>query len=286
MAVLCLTATMVMITFIYMKRRLFQELEENRKVLVFGHRGYSEKFPENTMVSFLECAKDPRVDGIELDVHVCKSGEVVVAHDFSLKRTAGLDREITDLTYEELQGIDVGSFKDPSFSDCRVPLLEEVFKTFGSRFYYDIELKVKANKVNIELSRKVYDLIVRYGLEERVMVSSFNPFALRLFRTTSSSFLETADIFTKDPVIPKILWRGKGRLVSLSSYLKPGLETLDDDLMKKYSKVPIIAWTVNEKEDVQRLLKYNEGERMRVFGMIGNDPAKIFEEIKRCRESN
>ncbi|MCF0262600.1 MAG: hypothetical protein HUK23_06785, partial [Sphaerochaetaceae bacterium] len=117
------------------------------KVLVFGHRGFSDKFPENTMMSFAACADNPAIDGVELDVHLCKSGEVVVAHDFSLKRTAGLDINIEDLTWDELKEIDVGSFKGSGcggldFSGARVPLLEDLFRTFGDRFIYDIELKV------------------------------------------------------------------------------------------------------------------------------------------------
>ena len=124
---------------------LFSQLEAERKVLVFGHRGFSQEYPENTMISFSKCAENPLIDAVELDVHLCKSGEVVVAHDFSLKRTAGVDREIEDLTLEELKGIDVGFFKGPEFKDARLPLLSELFSAFGTRFYYDIELKVKAD---------------------------------------------------------------------------------------------------------------------------------------------
>ena len=82
---------------------LFSQLEAERKVLVFGHRGFSQEYPENTMLSFSKCAENPLVDAVELDVHLCKTGEVVVAHDFSLKRTAGIDSEIEDLTLEQLK---------------------------------------------------------------------------------------------------------------------------------------------------------------------------------------
>ena len=119
--------------------RFFHELERDRKVLVFGHRGFSQDYPENTMISFRNCAVNPLIDGVELDVHMCRSGEIVVAHDFSLKRTAGLDTEIEDLSFDELRDIDVGSFKGKCFSDARVPLLRDLFSEFGDRFYYDIE---------------------------------------------------------------------------------------------------------------------------------------------------
>ena len=87
------------------ENRLFSQLEAKRKVLVFGHRGFSQDYPENTMISFSKAAENPLVDAVELDVHLCKTGEVVISHDFSLKRTAGIDREIEDLTLEELTTI-------------------------------------------------------------------------------------------------------------------------------------------------------------------------------------
>ncbi|MCQ2412978.1 MAG: glycerophosphodiester phosphodiesterase [Sphaerochaetaceae bacterium] len=257
--------------------RLFTELQENGKVLVFGHRGLSEYYPENTMLSFSKCAENPLNDGIELDVHICKSGEIVVAHDFSLKRTAGIDREIESFTYQELQAIDVGSFKGEGFADCRVPLLADLFHTFGKRFLYDVELKVKAGQVNRELSQKVYELIRDFGLQDNVMVSSFNPVALRAFRKVSGATMDTADIFTISPTIPKVLQKGAGRFVSHATYQKPGLEVIDDIYIKEHGKLPIITWTVNKKEDVKRLLKYNENGPMKVFGMIGNDPNMISE---------
>ena len=179
--------------------RLFSQLEAERKVLVFGHRGFSQDYPENTMISFSKAAENPLVDAVELDVHLCKTGEVVISHDFSLKRTAGIDREIEDLTLEELKGIDVGSFKGSEFRDARVPLLRELFSTFGTRFYYDIELKVKAWDINRELSRKVIALIDEFGLRERVFVSSFNPLALRV-----TSFGQSTDAAMLDTVMKRI----------------------------------------------------------------------------------
>lgn len=258
-----------------MKSGFFEQLASQRKVLVFGHRGFSQDYPENTMVSFSRCAENPLIDAVELDVHLCSSGEVVVAHDFSLKRTAGLDREIEDLTFDELKSVDVGSFKGPQFSDQRVPLLSELFSSFGSRFYYDIELKVKAGKVNRELSRKVLGLIDDYGLRSRVLVSSFNPFALRAFNSVSRSAFPSADIFEHSENIPKPLWDGAGHIISRATYQKPGFRQVDASYLRRHGSLPIITWTVNERSEAERLLSLNsdpEDGKMKVFGLIGNDP--------------
>ena len=254
----------------------FSDLESKRKVLVFGHRGMSEFYPENTMISFSHCASNPKIDAVELDVHVCRSGEVVVAHDFSLKRTAGLDIEIEDLTFDEIKGIDVGSFKGSQFSDARIPLLSELFSSFGDRFIYDVELKVKAGRINTELSRKVVDIIKQYSLEDRVLVSSFNPVALRAFRRTCRGYahgleMPIADIFDRSANVPKPLRNGAGHLISGSTYLKPSVEQLDKDFLLSHARLPIMTWTVNTASEARRIMALNS-DKMRVFGLIGNDP--------------
>ena len=261
--------------------KFFSDLAARRKVLVFGHRGMSQHYPENTMLSFSRCAESPLIDGVELDVHLCRSGEVVVAHDFSLKRTAGIDHEIESFTLDELNSIDVGSFKGEGFSDCRVPLLRELFSSFGDRFVYDVELKVKAGQVNPELCRKTLDIIREFHLEDRVVVSSFNPFALRAFRGISHREgvrLPMADIFAHSKDIPKILWDGAGHVASGSTYQKPSCEQIDAAYMKRHGRLPIITWTVNTAEEARRLLSFNRDE-MKVFGLIGNDPEMLSEVV-------
>ena len=58
--------------------------------LNFAHRGFSGQFPENTMLAF-EKAVEAGADGIELDVQFSKDGELVIMHDETLNRTAGVD---------------------------------------------------------------------------------------------------------------------------------------------------------------------------------------------------
>ena len=262
---------------------LFRDLEKRKKVLVFGHRGFSQDYPENTMISFSQCAGNPLIDGVELDVHMCRSGEVVVAHDFSLRRTAGLDCEIEDLTLDELKGIDVGSFKDPKFSDARIPLLSELFSEFGDRFLYDIELKVKAGHINRVLSGKVIDIISDFRLWSNVLVSSFNPLALGAFRRGCrlkrlTDLPPMADIFAHSSDIPRILWNGAGHLASSSSYQKPESKQVDSAYLRSHGRLPVITWTVNTDAEARRLLELNRPQ-MKIFGLIGNDPHMLAQTV-------
>lgn len=244
---------------------MIHTLLDNNRFYIFGHRGSSELFPENTMSAFSDSASDSRVDGIELDVQLTLDGKVVIAHDESLKRTAGIEGLVTGMTWEDLRRIDVGSFKDPKFSSERIPLLEDLFTTFGTRFIYDIELKVKAGGAYKKLCLAVWALIQKYNLEENVMVSSFHPMALRRFNRASWYSVPSGDIFEK--------YSGLYHFISGADYLKPELSRFDAGLLKK-TGLPAVVWTVNTAEDAVRMAN-TEGVR----GLIGNNPHLLADAI-------
>ena len=65
---------------------------------VFAHRGYSGEYPENTMLAFHK-AVEAGADGIELDVHLTRDGELIVFHDDSVERTTDGIGEIRNLSF-------------------------------------------------------------------------------------------------------------------------------------------------------------------------------------------
>ena len=66
----------------------------------FAHRGFSGKYPENTMLAFQK-AIEVGADGIELDVQLTKDGELVIIHDETIDRTTDGKGYVIDYTYEE-----------------------------------------------------------------------------------------------------------------------------------------------------------------------------------------
>ncbi len=100
--------------------------------LKIGHRGAPVQLPENTISGFHR-AVALGVDGIELDVHLCKSGEAVVIHDDTVDRTTDGRGRVADMTLSELRGLRVNG------TEC-VPTLAEVFEALGDIRYY-IEIK-------------------------------------------------------------------------------------------------------------------------------------------------
>ena len=75
-----------------------------------AHRGYSGKYPENTMLAFEEAAQTG-ADGIELDVQLTKDGQVVVIHDERIDRTTDGTGFVKDYTYEELKKFNASKVK-------------------------------------------------------------------------------------------------------------------------------------------------------------------------------
>jgi len=105
----------------------------NTFMLTIGHRGAAGLEPENTLRSF-QRAIDLGCDMVELDVHVCKTGEVVVIHDATVDRTTNGHGRVADMTLAELQKLDAGKGE-------RIPTLEEVFRLVDKKVYINVELK-------------------------------------------------------------------------------------------------------------------------------------------------
>lgn len=101
--------------------------------LIVGHRGASGYEPENTLLSF-ERAIAMGVDMIELDVYVCKTGQLVVMHDDTINRTTNGKGKVMELTWDTLKKYDAGKGE-------HIPLLSQVFDLVNKRIIINIELK-------------------------------------------------------------------------------------------------------------------------------------------------
>ncbi len=96
-----------------------------RKMVVNGHRGFPEKTPENTLISF-EKAIDLGVDAIEYDLHLTRDGKIVVTHDDEISRCSNGRGIVEEMTLDELRKLDFGGWKGPEFTGEKIPLFSEV----------------------------------------------------------------------------------------------------------------------------------------------------------------
>lgn len=139
----------------------------------FGHRGFSGKYPENTMLAF-EKAIEAGADGMEFDVQLTKDGEMVIIHDETIDRTSNGKGRVCDYTYEELLEFDFSYKFKNQFKNVKIPLLKEYFELVkDTNLISNIELKNSVYDYE-GIEQKVYDLIMKYNLNNKVIISSFN----------------------------------------------------------------------------------------------------------------
>lgn len=218
---------------------------------IFAHRGYSGKYPENTMIAFkkaLECG----VDGIELDVQLTKDGEVVIIHDETIDRTTTGKGFVVDYTYEELEKFDASfKFKDLGFN--KIPTLREYFQLVKD---YDIvtnvELKTGINEY-LGIEEKVWELIKEYNLEEKVIISSFNHFSVMRMKKIAPQL--KYGFLSEDWIIDA----GKYTHSHGVQCYHPRFNNLVPNVIKELKKynLEINTWTVNLEEDMRYLYSNN-----------------------------
>lgn len=155
--------------------------------LIFAHRGASGIAPENTLEAF-DLAARMGADGVELDVHICRSGELVVAHDETVDRVSDGTGMIRDLSLAELKSFRFNR-THPEYTDARLPLLSEVFDL----------LRPTGLSVNIELKNSIVDYP---DLERRILEQASREFDLH--RILFSSFNHRSMLRMKqlDPSVP------------------------------------------------------------------------------------
>jgi len=133
----------------------------------YAHRGFHDKeagIPENSLPAFRRAVENAY--GAELDVHLTRDGRLAVIHDASLKRTAGADVLVEDLTAEELARYRLEGTEE------KIPFLEDVLAIFAGRTPLVVE--IKAERGNHEaLTKAACEMLDRFPV--RYCVESFDP---------------------------------------------------------------------------------------------------------------
>lgn len=109
------------------------------QVEIIAHRGASGDAPENTMAAFRLGWEHG--DANELDIHLTQDGQIVVLHDATTRRTAGLDKPVAQQTLAELRALDAGSWKGAAWAGEKIPTLKEVLDALPEKKRLYIEVK-------------------------------------------------------------------------------------------------------------------------------------------------
>ena len=223
-------------------------IEYIRTMEVTAHRGASVKYPENTMSAF-KGAKELNRDWIELDVQQTKDKKLVVLHDSNLKRTTGVNKNTWELTYDEIEKLDAGSFFSEKFKGEKIPSLEEVIKfAKDNNIKLNIELKPTGKEVDFESS--VVQLINKYDFSNNCVVTS------QVYEV-----LENIKKYSKDIETVYVMSLAYGDIVSLKDADNFSIEasSVTKTLVNKVHKEgkQLYAWTVNTKESITNMINLN-----------------------------
>lgn len=233
---------------------------------VIAHRGWSGKYPENTMLAFRK-AVEAGCDGIELDVHLSKDGEVMIIHDEALKRTSGMNGAVSEWTRSELEKISAGKTFNDDYGFTPIPSLEEYLEYVSKTgVITNIELKT-APCYYPGIERKTLDLVRKFGYEDRVIFSSFN--WLSVFEMKKLAPELPGGFLLENLSIQNISMQIK----SLGfEYYHPCIRYVSDELVRecKANKVGLNVWTVNDAEDIKKCIAWD------IEGLITNHPDIAF----------
>lgn len=113
---------------------------------IIAHRGASYNAPENTLLA-IELAWKQGIQRVEVDIQKTKDHHLVVFHDDSLSRLCNVDRQISEVTLQELKRYDVGSWKGSQFKGEKIPTLQEVLQTIPD--HHTLVIEVKSDLVSV-----------------------------------------------------------------------------------------------------------------------------------------
>lgn len=220
----------------------------------YAHRGYHDKphIPENSMAAFHRAIENGF--GAELDVHLLKDGHLAVIHDANLKRTAGADVLVEDLTSEELKAYRLEG------TDERIPLLDEVLALFEGKTPLVVELKPERGN-HAELAAATCALLDRYRVD--YCIESFDPRCLIWLRKNrpeiirgqlSSQFLRHGETAGHGKLTMWLLGNLMTNIAVQPDFIAYQFQDRKNPALawcRKFYKVQEIDWTIRTKEEMQ-----------------------------------
>ena len=236
---------------------------------IFAHRGFSGKYPENTMIAF-EKAIEIGVDGIELDVHLTKDNELVIIHDEDVKRTTNGEGLVKDMTLEELKKLDASAKFVGQYGINPIPTLREYFELVkDTNIITNIELKTSVYEYPT-IEKRTIDMIKEFGIEDKIIFSSFNHFTVKRCEEIAPEIKR--GFLTGDWLVDF----GKYTAERNVQCCHPWFGSLSQEVVDEMHSAgcEINTWTVNEYEDIERL------NAMGVDCLIGNFPDRMIEKLR------
>ena len=214
------------------------------KIMIIGHRGAMGHVAENTIPS-IKKAMELGVDGIEIDVFRCKTGELVVFHDEKLDRLTNSSGLIESLELDSIKKITV-------LDQYRIPTLEEVLILIDGKVKLNIELKGQGT------ASPTNDIINQYINKEgwtndKFIISSFKWDELEKIRSLNSLIPIAVLVNTRVNPIEALPFARKVKAIAIN----PNFKDLNQENIKEIQSngFKVFPYTINELDDIERMIK-------------------------------
>ncbi|MFC5590634.1 glycerophosphodiester phosphodiesterase [Sporosarcina soli] len=215
---------------------------------IYAHRGSSGTHPENTIAAFQEAARLP-IQGVELDVHLSKDGELVVIHDEKINRTSKGKGFVKDMTLAELKAFDFGSWFSDDFKGQTIPTLREVLELFADTSHH-LNIELKSDMFPYPgMVGKVVALVEEMEFDTRVVLSSFDHESIRAAKQVAPH-LETAPLF-KEVLVDPLDYMYNVPADALHLYFRTAFRPSIQEALK--TGAIIRTYTVNKEKDAEAL---------------------------------
>lgn len=229
---------------------MHQQMEQFNRRFV-AHRGLFDNesdAPENTMAAFRKAVEAGY--GIEMDVQMTKDEQLVIFHDWDLKRMAGVDWKVTEHTYEELKAYTLGK------SNETIPLFEDVLHMVDGRVPLVVEIKVALSykKTTKAVARMLNQYRGDYCIE------CFNPFALQWYKKHEPDIMRglLAMDFSNEPIPMPRFFKFIMSNMMLNFVARPNFisfqhcdkRKLSFRLCKKIFHAKTAAWVIKSQQEL------------------------------------
>lgn len=234
------------------------------KSLTIAHRGFSSRYPENTMIAFKK-AYEAGADGVELDVRMTKDGEAVIFHDETIDRMTDGTGKVNEFTLSELKSFPITHPLQEGIEQQYIPTLKDYLTWASDKpLLSNIELKSK-DEIEDGLEMQVVSIIRMFGVDKSIIISSFN-----------AKYIQRVRRFMPSLKTGLLLHDCNEEIIQMASelgveyiHLKKVTLNPTNILLAKAFGLLINTWTVNEMDD----LKVANG--LGVNGIITDYPDRL-----------
>lgn len=237
-----------------------------QEAVIAGHRGDRSVAPENTLPA-LQGALSGQMLFVETDLRLTKDGAIVLIHDATVDRTTDGSGSVADLTLDQLQQLDAGSWFTRAFSGVRIPTLESFLELLGPS---DKKAMLELKGVwSAEGLAALDTMISLHNLERRVVLASFDVSTVSALRVSAPELprMIISRLLPEDPVAFAHEYGAIGLVTSAESI------EADDSVVDAmhHAGMGILLYTLNKEKNWKAALALG------VDGIITDKPSKLDE---------